>query len=93
MATTKKKTLNDFRAAHDKSFAIPAKIKAALESLGKDSWEYEAEFMRRVGVGTGDFARFRDKFDEFCVSVPGNGRSKRVWAGSKALADKMREMT
>lgn len=96
MATkSKTKTLSDFRAVHDKNFVVPEKIKAGLAKLGKDGWEYEAEFMKMCGVGTIDFARFREQFEEFYVIVPGtNGTksSKRVWAGSKAAAAKLREM-
>ena len=88
----KGRDLQAFRASHDKSFIIPARIKAALEQLG-DSWEYEAEFIRRCQLSTGDFARYRDSFLDFSVetgSLNGN-RGKRVWAGSKAFAAKLRE--
>lgn len=96
MATKPKpKTLSDFRAAHDKNFVIPEKIKAGLAKIGKDNWEYEVDFMKLCGVGTVDFAKFREQFEEFFVIVPGtNGMksAKRVWAGSKAAAAKLREM-
>jgi hypothetical protein len=84
--------LQAFRASHDKSFIIPARIKAGLEQLG-ESWEYEAEFIRRCQLSTGDFARFREDFLDFSVetgTLNGN-RGKRVWAGSKAFAAKLRE--
>lgn len=94
MATkTKRKTLSDFRAAHDKDFVIPARINAGLAKIGKDGWEYEGDFMRICGVGTIDFARFRDKFAAHCVMIRDGKHSKRVWAGSPALAKKMQEMT
>lgn len=85
------KSLSDFRAAHDKNFIVPGKIKAGLEKLGPEGWEYEVEFIRTCGLSTTDFAAFRDQFEDFSVNVGGRN-PKRVWAGSKALADKMREM-
>lgn len=86
------KTLADFRAVHDKNFVVPAKIKAGLEKLGAEGWEYEIEFMKTCGVSPMDFARFRDQYEEFYVELGSADRCKRVWAGSKALANKMREM-
>ncbi len=86
------KTLSDFRETHDKSFVIPKKIKEGLASLGPAGWEYELDFIRRTGVNTQDFARFREQFEEYFVVVNDGRNTKRVWAGSKSLADKMREM-
>ena len=88
----KAKTLADFRAVHDKSYVIPKKIKEGLDALGKDGWDYEPEFIKLCGVSVVDFARFREEFDEFYVVVGGSRTGKRVWAGSKALAEKMRGM-
>ena len=82
--------LQDFRAAHDKNFIIPERIRAGLKELG-DGWEYEGEFQKRTGISTTDFARFRDQFEEFFVIV-GTRNTKRVWAGTKELAKKLREM-
>ncbi len=87
----KGKDLEAFRASHDRSFIVPKKIQAGLDALG-ESWEYEAEFIRRCGLSTGDFAAYREKFQDFSVetaSVNGN-RGKRVWAGTKAFANKLR---
>lgn len=87
-----KKTLDDFRAVHDKAFVVPNKIKAGLEALGKYGWEYEAEFIKICGVSVVDIGRFRDEFEDFYVIVGGERTGKRVWAGSKVLAEKMRGM-
>lgn len=89
---TEPKKLADFRAVHDKSFVVPNKITAGLDKLGKDGWEYEPEFMKLCGVNANDFAKFREQFEEFYVMVGGSKNGKRVWAGSKPLAAKMREM-
>lgn len=93
MADVKKpKTLQDFRAVHDKSFVIPAKIKEGLAKLGNEGWEEEPNFVKLCGVSVADFSRFREQFADFYVVVGGLRSGKRVWAGSKQLAAKMREM-
>jgi hypothetical protein len=85
----KGKDLDAFRASHDRSFMVPKKITAGLTSLG-DSWEYEAEFIKRCGLSTTDFAAYRDAFiPDHCVDTPGSGK-KRVWAGTKGFANKLR---
>lgn len=92
MAKPQTKTLADFRAVHDKSFVIPNAIRAGLEKLGKEGWDYEPEFIKLCGVNVLDLARFREEFADHYVTVGGSKSSKRVWAGSKALAEKMRGM-
>lgn len=78
-----------FRAAHDKSFIVPKKIQEGLESLG-DSWEYEAEFMKRCALSTTDISQYRDQFADFFVETSGRN-PKRAWAGTKKFAAKLRE--
>lgn len=87
------KSLEDFRAAHDKNFIVPKKIREGLAALG-DSWEYELDFIRSCGVSVSDFGAYRDQFEEFCVVVnpTDRARTKRVYAGTKAMAAKLREM-
>lgn len=87
----KGKSLADFRSVHDKSYVIPLKITEGLAALG-DGWEYEPEFIKLCGVSPLDFARFRDEFEAFYVTVGGSKSSKRAWAGTKAIAEKMRGM-
>ena len=86
------KDLEAFRAMHDKSFIVPKRIQEGLAALG-DSWEYEAEFIKRCAVSQTDFAAYRDQFKDFFLETGGTGgaRGKRVWAGSKAFAKKLRE--
>lgn len=86
------KNLADFRAAHDKSFIIPAKIEAGIAKLGPDGWDYEVQFMRLAELSTTDLAMFRDQFEDFIVTVGGKN-PKRCWCGSKELAKKLRAMT
>lgn len=89
---TTKKSLADFRAVYDKNTIIPQKIREGLAALGNDGWENELDFIKLCGVSTIDFGRFREEFAEFYVTIGGARANKRVWAGSKALAGKMREM-
>lgn len=82
------KSIEDFRAAHDKSWIVPRKIRDALKALGS-GWEYEVNFLKLAGLSTTDLANFRDQFAEHIVLVD---RVKRVWAGTKETAAKLREM-
>jgi hypothetical protein len=94
MATATKakqgRDLDAFRAQHDKAYIIPKKIREGLTSLG-DSWEYESEFQRRIMVSNTDFGRYREQFVDFFIEVGGKN-PKRVWAGTKAYATKLREV-
>ena len=69
---------------------VGTKIKAALASIGADGWEYEVEFAKTCGVSLYDLGRVRDRFADHVVTI--SRSSKRAWAGSKALAAKMRDM-
>lgn len=77
-----KKNLDAFRAAHDRSVIVPAKIRAALADLekteGAEGWEYEQEFMRRAKISSTDIGQYRDDFAGHVVQTPGNN-GKRVW--------------
>lgn len=89
-STAKGRSLSEFREEWDKDFIIPKKIKAGLEALG-DGWEYEPAFAKLAGIGLIDLSTYREQFADFLVIVGGRS-GKRVWAGTKALAAKMREM-
>lgn len=86
----KGRTVADFRAAHDKSFIVPQKIRDALKKLG-DGWEYELELMKIAGLSTTDLAIFREQFQDHIV-LTGGKNPKRVWCGTKELAEKLRAM-
>lgn len=83
------KDLAQFRASHDKSFIVPRAIQMGLATLGP-SWEYEQEFVKRCGLSLADFSKYRERFADHCVEIGGKS-VRRVWAGSKAYADKLRE--
>jgi hypothetical protein len=90
MATAPKgKDLDAFRASHDKSFIVPKRIREGLAALG-ESWEYEHEFIKRCGLSQTDFGAYRDQFADFWLHVGGKS-PKKVWAGTKAFAAKLRE--
>lgn len=83
------RSLDDFRAAHDKDFIVPAKIKEGLKALG-GGWEYEVAFAKLAGVSLTDLSSYRDAFSAHVVAVKRDG--KRAWAGTAATAEKMRGM-
>jgi hypothetical protein len=85
----KGKDIDAFRAAHDRSYIVPKRIREALADLG-DSWEYEVDFIKRCQLDNTSFAAYRDQFKDFYVETGGK-RSKRAWAGTKAFATKLRE--
>lgn len=85
----KGRDIDAFRAAHDKSFIVPKRIREGLAALG-DSWEYEVEFIKRCQLDTTSFAAYREQFKDFYVEIGGKS-PKRVWSGTKAFANKLRE--
>lgn len=80
----------EFKSLYDKNYIVPTRIKAGLEKLGP-SWAYELEFAKLAGVSSSDLAAFREQFEKFVV-VADRHHSKRVWAGTTALAARLREM-
>ena len=83
------KSLDEFRATHDRSFIVPSRIDDALKALG-DGWEYEMAFAKLAGVSLAELGSYREKYTDYVVVVRRDG--KRAWTGSKATANKMREM-
>lgn len=95
MSTKPKPAGNDlaaFRRLYDKSTIVPNKIRDALAALAAiGEWEPEGIFMKRCGLSTTDFGRYRDQFTDFFIDVRPMGKSQtRVWAGTKKLADVLR---
>ena len=85
------RSLDDFKSNYDKSYIVPNKLRAALAKLD-GGWLYEVDFAKLAGVNLADLAAFRSAFEDHVVVLNGNDRGKRVWAGTKAAAAKMREM-
>ena len=85
------RTLADFRAAHDPDVMIPAKIRAALETLekeGPEEWRYEAEFISLAKVSQTQMGQYRDQFTAHIVEAPaiGGRAPKRVWFATTKAA-------
>lgn len=92
MASTKPKTLSDFKSAHDRNTVVPAKINKALIAMLKEhaeSWEYEKDFMTRAGISTTDLGQFRDQFEQHIVVASGKN-PKKVWFADPKIAKKAR---
>ena len=86
------KSLDQFKAAHDKGFIIEKRLRDALTDLG-ESWLYESELMRTARIGPGEIARLRERFSKFNLLVGRRGKQRHVWAGTPALAKKLRAMS
>jgi hypothetical protein len=82
------RSLSDFRAAYDKAFIVPRKVKEALKRLG-GGWEYEVNFAKMAQVSLSDLGMFRDEFAEHVVELHGG---RRAWAGTAGMARQMRDM-
>lgn len=86
------RTVAEFRAAHDKSFIVPTKLKAALTAIG-DGWVYEAELVKLAQISLTELGMYRGQFEEHIVTLKGSEHGgKRAWAGTKATAQKLRDM-
>jgi len=83
------KSIDEFRARHDKGFIIPRRIEDGLKAMG-EGWEYEAQFARIAGVALTDLSAYRDQYADYIVLLNRDGR--RAWAGTKETAERMREM-
>ena len=84
--------IEEFRAQYDRSYRIPRKIREALQRLG-DRWLREIDFAKFAGVGSVDISAYRGEFEaDYVVELTGGNNGKRVWAGTKALARKLREL-
>lgn len=84
----KARSLAEFKTTFDKDTIVPARIKAGLKSIGAMGWAYEVEFCRIAGLTATDLGNYRDQFADLVVTI----KERRAWAGSKAMADKMRAM-
>ena len=87
----KTKGIAEFRNLYDKDTIVPAKIKEGLKLLGQGGWEYESVFAKEYcGISMNDMATYRELFEDYIVPLRRDG--KRVWAGSRAMAQQLRSM-
>lgn len=82
------RSLAEFKQTFDKDTIVPARIRAGLKVIGAMGWEYELPFSKIAGVNMTDLGNYRDSFADLVVTI----KERRAWAGSKAMADKMRAM-
>lgn len=64
--------------------AIAAFIAGPLKQRG---WYYDMEAARVAGVGSQDWARFRDQYSHLHVVVRGDGRDKLCWCHPDTVED------
>lgn len=85
-----------FKAMYDDDIRVPTQIKAGLASLlaeGKDSCEYEIDFLKRCGdrVGNTHLTKYREQFAPYLSQVKEKGKNtKWVWFADKKFAAKAR---
>jgi hypothetical protein len=89
-AQTVGRSLAEFKQTYDKNTIIPQKVRAALKELGT-AWEYEAEFIKRADISYTDLAAFRDMFSDHVVIV--KRENKKIWCGTVAFANQLKELT
>jgi len=82
------RSLQEFRSLYDKDYIIPTKIKAALREIA-GSWEYEVNFAKIAGLSLADLGSYRDQFADYVVTLR---ESRRVWAGTAAMAKTLKGM-
>jgi hypothetical protein len=100
-AKPKPRTVDDFKAAHDKDVIIPAKIRAGLAKLlevGPQHYEYDEGFRALCGVQGAQMAAYRDlpEFAKYWFMAPntrsgGDKGEKRVWFGDSKVAARLRK--
>lgn len=73
------------------TFDVPTKIRNGLKKLGM-GWLYEHELVKLCGLNQQQFTAYtkNGQFKEYVVREPQAERDKRVWAGTKQLAAKLR---
>lgn len=90
----KVQTEDDFMKQHDKSYIVPNKIEAGIKKLGPKGWLYQNDFMKLCEVtNPQDFGTYCVPFEkDHCIAIAiGGSKSKRAWAGSKELAERLRK--
>jgi hypothetical protein len=91
---TKAKTIADLRAAHDKSVINPRKVEATFAAMlkeGKETNEYEADFMKRAGLANNEVGDVRKLFAKHVVVVAALNSKKaprNVWFADAKVAAK-----
>jgi len=96
MSKTTRRTIADFKAAHDPDTIVPNKIRTALaeiEKVGPEHFEYEVDFLKLAGISTTQIGQYRDQFADYWLITPGtngNKSAKRVYFGNTKIVKKLK---
>lgn len=82
--------LAELNAKYNPSVIIPAKIRAALKTLGEKALPSE-EFRKLVGLSNLQLSQFAGAFENYQIVVKDSGRPRVLWAGTLKFAEKARE--
>lgn len=83
-------SLADLDAKFNPNVIIPAKIKAALTKLG-DNAMLSFDFTKLAEISLLQLSQFSEEFEDFQLHIKENGKSRTLWCGTKAFAQKAKE--
>lgn len=78
-------TLAELNAKYNPNIIIPAKIRAALKTLGDNALPSE-EFRKLANISTLQLSQFAEQFSEYQIPVRDGGRPRLLWAGTAEFA-------
>lgn len=93
------KTLDDWRASHDRRTVVLTRLQAAIDKMnaeyGPEHWEYEADFIKLADVNQNDCSKYRGELAAFtAISKPIGARRSRsdkiAWFATKNAAAEAR---
>lgn len=85
--------IDEFRKAHDKSYIVPTKVQAVVDSWLQDrEWAYDSEMQAQCGIKNASdwkkFAKENEMFEHLILSAGG----KLIWAKNEAYRDTLQEL-
>ena len=83
-------SLDDLDKQYNPNVIVPARIRIALEKLG-DNAMTALNFQREANVTTLHLVQFSEQFEDHLVTVRENGKTKVLWCGTVAFANKVKE--
>lgn len=89
------KSIEGLRAGHDKKVVNPRKVEATFAAMikaeGRESYEYEADFMKRAGLANNDVGDMRKLFSKHVVvaaALNSKKADRNVWFADVKMAAK-----
>lgn len=89
--------LKMFESVHVRKTVMENNVRRALaeiSKIGPEHFEYESEFLKRVGIGNGQITAVREQFSAHVVLAPTIGKERRnakyVWFGNPKAAARAR---